>query len=290
MNRTLENTIFYPIYNLTWSNDDYDLFDKINIGMIVVVLFNVVLNIIKIVPYGKTAVTSQNQQNCCFYPLSSKFVWRYGFIGTIIMPVLLIFLTPCAKIKNFCNSAGLAIHLIHYFNRTIIYPSKISPNATPQTLWFFLLMVPTTTLHGLIQSHHLLNVHSVDISYLTYFGISTWLVGATINIYHDNLLLHLRKESSSLENVTKDVTKNDTSNYRIPKGGLFEYISCANYFGELMEWWSYFMVTRGLPQMLFALFATTFLGFRARFAHKFYKDKFGSEYPAKRKAIIPFIF
>lgn len=53
---------------------------------------------------------------------------------------------------------------------TIIYPSKISPKATPQTLWFFILMVLITTFHGFIQSHHLLNVHTVNVSYATYFG------------------------------------------------------------------------------------------------------------------------
>lgn len=58
-----------------------------------------------------------------------------------------------------------------------------------------------------------------------------------MNTYHDNLLIKLRETSGS------------ASNYKIPRGGLFEYVSCANYFGELMEWWGYFMVTMGYPQV-----------------------------------------
>lgn len=70
-------------------------------------------------------------------------------------------------------------------------------------------------------------------------GILCYIVGTIINSYHDSLLIGLRK-------TTNDDSK---SNYKIPRGGLFEYVSCANYFGELMEWWGYFMVTLGYPQV-----------------------------------------
>lgn len=71
-------------------------------------------------------------------------------------------------------------------------------------------------------------------------GILASIIGAIVNSYHDNLLINLRKTSSS---------SSSTFNYKIPRGGLFEYVSCANYFGELLEWWGYYMVTRGHPQV-----------------------------------------
>lgn len=75
--KTLENTFFSLVYNLTWSNDDEDLFDKISIVMTIFVIGSVVLNIIRPVPYGKSAVIKKSQQNhLASYHLSSKFVWR----------------------------------------------------------------------------------------------------------------------------------------------------------------------------------------------------------------------
>ncbi|KAG4069688.1 hypothetical protein HA402_014711 [Bradysia odoriphaga] len=282
--RSLDGTIFSWVYDVAWSNCDEDLFDKISAAMTVFVLGSFALNFFGPVRYGKSAGPISKHPNFLNYKLTSKFVWRYGFIATILVPLLMAFVTPCSKIGNFCNAAGLTIHCLHYFNRTIIYPSKISPKATPQTLWFFLLMVLITTLHGFIQSHHLLNVHTASVTYVTYLGILFYIVGASINSYHDNLLINLR-------NTSTIAGGSDSSfNYKIPTGGIFEYVSCANYFGELMEWWGFFMVTKGYPQFLFAIFATAFLGCRARFAHKFYKDKFGSEYPDHRKALIPFIY
>lgn len=137
--KTLDNTIFSSVYDITWSNGDEDLFDKISMVMTVFVLASIVLNIIRPVPYGKSAVISKRPKTVIWpYNLSSKFVWRvsisflilksvmkvcslfmiqYGFIATIVVPVIMAFLTPCSKIGNFCNAAGLAIHLIHYFNR-----------------------------------------------------------------------------------------------------------------------------------------------------------------------------
>lgn len=99
-----------------------------------------------------------------------------------------------------------------------------------------------------------------------------------INIYHDGILFELRKWSKG---------KND---YQIPRGGLFELISGANYFGEIVEWWGLFIVTAGWPQFTFAVFSNLFLGIRAVHHHQWYKKVFGSTYPVERKAIVPFVF
>ena len=43
-----------------------------------------------------------------------------------------------------------------------------------------------------------------------------------INFKSDTILINLRK--------------NNNDNYKIPFGGLFRYISCPNYFGEILLW------------------------------------------------------
>lgn len=69
-----------------------------------------------------------------------------------------------------------------------------------------------------------------------------FVVGMAINIQSDGILVNLRKASAT----------KGKSEYKIPRGGLFEYISCANYFGEIVEWWGLYIVTCGLPQVLWS--------------------------------------
>ncbi|XP_061546742.1 3-oxo-5-alpha-steroid 4-dehydrogenase 2b [Phycodurus eques] len=75
---------------------------------------------------------------------------------------------------------------------------------------------------------------------------------------------------------------------RLKIGGLFEYVSAPNYFGEIFEWFGYAMATWSLPSLSFAVFTTCFIGPRAVYHHRFYKEKF-KDYPKSRKAVIPFL-
>jgi steroid 5-alpha reductase family enzyme len=84
--------------------------------------------------------------------------------------------------------------------------------------------------------------------------------------------------------------KDQNSDYKIPQGGLFQYVSCANYLGELIEWWGVALITRAYPQIAFAIFSSSFLVFKAWHTHKWLQNHFGSSYPISRKALVPFIF
>jgi steroid 5-alpha reductase family enzyme len=53
-------------------------------------------------------------------------------------------------------------------------------------------------------------------------GILIYVIGYVINKHADLKLRSLRKTGNS--------------EYSIPSGGLFECISCPNYFGEMLEW------------------------------------------------------
>ncbi len=95
-----------------------------------------------------------------------------------------------------------------------------------------------------------------------------------VNIYHDYLMISLKKGSSG---------------YILPRGFLYKYISCPNYFGEMIEWIGYAICCRTTSAWIFALSTFSNLFPRALEYHKWYKTKFGDEYPKERKAIIPFI-
>ena len=106
-------------------------------------------------------------------------------------------------------------------------------------------------------------------------GGIVFVAGFVINQVADKELISLRKDGS------KD--------YFIPNGGLFNYISCPNFFGEIIEWSGFAIMAWNLPALSFAVWTAANLIPRALDHHKWYKSYFKKEYPESRKAVIPFL-
>ncbi|MDE6342774.1 MAG: 3-oxo-5-alpha-steroid 4-dehydrogenase, partial [Muribaculaceae bacterium] len=108
-------------------------------------------------------------------------------------------------------------------------------------------------------------------------GVVLFFAGMAVNLHSDHIIRHLRKPG-------------DRRHY-IPRGGMFRYVTSANYLGELMEWIGFAVLTWSLPGVIFALWTFANLGPRARSLHQRYIDEFGDEFRAlNRKYIIPFIW
>ena len=105
-------------------------------------------------------------------------------------------------------------------------------------------------------------------------GAILFFTGLYINWRADNILINLRKPGET--------------NYKIPAGWLFNKVSCANLFGELIEWLGFAILCWNLPALTFLIWTAANLIPRALAHHKWYKERF-IEYPPDRKAIIPYV-
>jgi len=76
----------------------------------------------------------------------------------------------------------------------------------------------------------------------------------------------------------------------IPRGGLFELVSCPNYFAEILAWTAITGMTKSPFAALFLVVSAGQMALWATKKHKAYKREFGDKYPRGRKAMIPFIF
>ena len=82
---------------------------------------------------------------------------------------------------------------------------------------------------------------------------------------------------------------------RIPRGGLFEFVSCPNYTYEILSWVGFNLMTRTLAGILFMLFGAYQMIVWAIQKHRRYRAEFDGQegralYPPSRKIIVPFIF
>ena len=103
-------------------------------------------------------------------------------------------------------------------------------------------------------------------------GAAIFIAGFIINRWADRVLRKLRRPGET--------------GYAIPQGGLYRWISCPNYFGEMIEWVGWAIATWSLPGLAFAVWTFANLAPRARAHHLWYHAQF-AEYPRERKAFIP---
>ena len=72
---------------------------------------------------------------------------------------------------------------------------------------------------------------------------------------------------------------------------MFEYVTSANYLGELMEWLGFAILTWSISGLVFFIWTFANLVPRANAIYKRYKTEFGPEMEAKKlKRVFPFIY
>ncbi|WKX99923.1 hypothetical protein Q1695_014639 [Nippostrongylus brasiliensis] len=214
--------------------------------------------------YGRYTVHSS-------YTIPARIAWFVQELPSFIIPVY--YAIGCQSIAG---GVVLAAFLIHYFNRTFVYPFQLkSGSGTP---WYICLSaVAFCSWNGYIQgSFHGQYFHPEHFfsSVTTYLGMALFATGMYINIQSDSILRNLRKPGEA--------------GYKIPRGGMFEYVSGANFFGEIVEWFGYALMSGSLPAIAFAMFTASNIGPRAVHHHRWYHEKF-PDYPKSRKALIPFL-
>ncbi|KAM9857114.1 3-oxo-5-alpha-steroid 4-dehydrogenase 2-like [Aulostomus maculatus] len=222
-------------------------------------------------PYGRFVTAGTR---CC----SARLGWFLQEVPAFLLPLVLLLLPD--KPERGGNRAGMTLLLgtfmVHYFHRSFIYAYLTRGRPVPLHIVFKGAIF--CSLNGFLQGHQLLHCAHFDHSWLTDIrlaaGLLFFVVGLTINIHSDQILISLRKPREQV--------------YKIPHGGMFEFVSGANFFGEVVEWCGYALAVWTLPAFAFAFFTICSIGPRAVHHHRDYYRRF-KDYPHARKALIPFI-
>lgn len=168
--------------------------------------------------------------------------------------------------------------LLHYFNRTFIFPLRIRTKGKKMPLSIVFSAIFFNGINAGLNGYYLafFEQYSDDQFGSIYFiiGISLFLGGAIINNVSDHILIHLRKPGET--------------GYKIPSGFLYRYISCPNFFGEMMQWTGFAIMAWNLPALSFCVWTIANVFPRAVKHHEWYLNQF-KEYPKNRKAVIPFL-
>jgi hypothetical protein len=175
--------------------------------------------------------------------------------------------------------ALVAVWMTHYVHRTFIFPFRMQAGGRPLPLGIVALAIVFNTFNAFINARWIASEGNYGLAWLVdprfLVGIAIFITGFVVNIWADSVLFHLRAPGET--------------GYKIPRGGLYEKITCPNYLGELVEWIGFSIAAWSPAGLAFAAYTFANLGPRARSHREWYRARF-PEYPRDRAALIPGVY
>ena len=216
----------------------------------------------------------------------SRFPTINATLGWVIME------SPSALVPLGCWAVGehrwdparlalLALWELHYVHRAYIFPFRRRGGETRMPITVVGAALAFTSVNSYLNARWLFTLSpesAYGVSWLWdprfLLGVALFFGGYAVNQQSDRILFNLRKPGEK--------------GYKIPHGGMYRFVSCPNYLGELVEWCGWAIAAWSLAGVGFAVWTAANLVPRAVAHHRWYREKF-AEYPPERKAILPFV-
>lgn len=205
------------------------------------------------------------------------------WLGWVVMEL------PCVALFGYLFFTGehstelvplifLGLWQLHYLNRTFVFPFRMRSSGRRMPLVIPLLAIAFNTLNATINARWIGELGSYGIEWLTdprfLIGIGLFGAGWLGNLHSDAVLRRLRAPGET--------------GYKIPRGGLYRWVSCPNYLCEIVEWTGWAIMIWSPAGLAFAVYTVANLAPRAMSNHRWYQEQF-EDYPEKRRALIPFV-
>ena len=172
----------------------------------------------------------------------------------------------------------LALWQLHYVHRAFFFPWSLREVERTMPLAVVGMGGLFNLLNAYVNARYISSLGDYTVAWLEsprlVLGLVLFLAGLAANWHSDRVLLTLRGSGKG---------------YLVPEGGLFRFVSCPNYLGEIVEWAGWAVATSSLPGLAFAFFTAANLVPRARAHHRWFKERF-ADYPPNRRALIPFVW
>lgn len=203
---------------------------------------------------------------------------RLGWIIMEFTVLLVLFFVVAGSTRSLDGPVLviLGLFIAHYVHRSLIFPWFLRTRGKKMPVAIVSSAVGFNTVNGFLIGYYFGHFAAYppdwfsDIRFTA--GALVFALGVALNVQTDYALIRLRKPGER--------------GYRIPRGGMFEWVSCPNHLGEILEWTGFAILSWSLPGAVFAFWTFANLAPRALAHHRWYKQQF-AEYPKGRKALFP---
>ncbi|HEY8375465.1 MAG TPA: DUF1295 domain-containing protein [Nannocystis sp.] len=248
---------------------EFELHQALIVGVIATAVVTAVALLFVVAPYGRHARGGWGPQ------IDTRLAWIVMESPSALWFPIVYF--AGAQAWSAAPLVLLALWQTHYLQRTFVFPLKIRPGGlTPVSV--VAMGFTFNVVNAYVNARWISHFGEYPTAWLwdprLWIGVGLFALGYRINRWADAVLASLRRPGET--------------GYKIPRGGLYELVSCPNYFGELLEWTGWAIATWSLAGLSFALFTAANLVPRALAHHRWYREKF-PDYPPHRRAVVPFV-
>lgn len=218
--------------------------------------------------------------------ISSRWGWLIMETPVFVIMFVIYINSLLTGVKpfNIVTFIFLLIFQTHYLQRSFIFPALMKGNSRmPLSIMFAGIFFNAS--NAFIQGGWLFMYAPADAYPISWFwspqfiiGCVLFAAGMVINIKSDRIIRKLRKSR-------------DDNNYYLPQGFLFKYINSSNYFGEIIEWVGFAVMTWSVPGLVFVIWSVANILPRAKAVYNRYTQFWGEEFTKlNRWKIFPFIY
>ena len=220
--------------------------------------------------------------------ISPKWGWAVNNkVAWVLMeaPVFFVMLYFWLTADDMWAVAPLVMFLLfelHYFQRSFVFPFLLK-GKSKMPVAIMTMGIIFNCINGYIQGMWIFRLSGdmYTTEWLTspqfIIGTIIFFVGLGINWHSDYVIRHLRKPG-------------DTRHY-LPQKGMYRYVTSANYFGEIVEWTGFAVLTWSFAGLVFLIWTCANLVPRANSIYHKYEKEFADEFDSKKlKRVFPYLY
>lgn len=225
--------------------------------------------------YGKTKAKDHSP----LLNVPKRWFVHFYIVGLGATGLLLWRISDSDSNRDTVTRYRLGIYLLSMLRRFLecVVVSRFSPRARMHLLHYLLGMSYYLTMPLTIASCSHKDAPPAFLEPGRSVGLGLFVAGSLAQSHSHYVLANLRRGPA------------DCNDYKLPRGGLFEVVSCPHYLAEIVLYGGLTVLCDGDLAMVLALaFITLELCVAARQQHRWYQATFPA-FPLHRKALFPFL-
>jgi 3-oxo-5-alpha-steroid 4-dehydrogenase 1 len=172
---------------------------------------------------------------------------------------------------------------IHYIHRAFIFPLKMRGKSR-MPIGIMFMGITFNLLNAFMQGYWIFYLSPSELYNHTWLQTPVFIIGTIL--FFTGLIINI-----DADRRIRNLRLPGDNNHYLPHGGIFNYVTSANYFGEIIEWTGFAIATWSMSGLVFAIWTFANLVPRANAIYRKYNTEYADEIKRKKlRRVIPFVY